>query len=99
VPVLSHVVGAAAAKCAECGEPFEPRRAGLPKRFCSTRCRVAHHSRNRRQRANGATAEPAPDPEPVAVWERPMMDPYAKEAPELRDALAVPKLPWEQPAS
>jgi hypothetical protein len=90
-PVLGDGAGTAAAKCAKCGKPFQPRTSGQAKRFCSARCRIAHHSRARRRRqGNGAIAEPVP-----SEIERPFIGRQLDDASSDPAALAVPGMPWE----
>ena len=51
--------------CAHCGEPLEHKPTGRPRRFCSTRCRVAHRRAMKRWAHQAVDAALAGDPEPA----------------------------------
>jgi len=51
--------------CAHCGDPLEHKPTGRPRRFCSTRCRVAHRRAMKRWAHASVDAIIAGDPEPA----------------------------------
>ena len=51
--------------CAHCGDPLEHKPTGRPRRFCSTRCRVAHRRAMKRWAHASVDAIIASDPEPA----------------------------------
>lgn len=52
------------AVCVHCGKPLEHAGTGRPKRFCSTRCRVAHARAMKRWAHEAVDASMAGEPEP-----------------------------------
>jgi len=51
--------------CAHCGADLEHKGTGRPRRFCSTRCRVAHLRAMRRWAHQAVDAIMAGEPEPT----------------------------------
>ena len=51
--------------CYHCGAELEHARTGRPKRFCSTRCRVAHRRAMKRWAHKGIDAILAGEPNPA----------------------------------
>jgi hypothetical protein len=103
-PVLTAATPALGA-CRQCGEAIPPRsrgKGGRQKIFCSAECRTKHHSARQAQKRNGAIrsrkikVELGPEPVPdFNSGARPLRVPDY-EAPEVAQALALQKMPWER---
>jgi hypothetical protein len=98
--VLRDAAATATASCPECSGTFIPRTAGVPQRFCSSKCRARWNARARRAKAkaNGAASADDADLAPIAPWPRPPKTPYSSEEdPRIAEALAPPAVgPWER---
>lgn len=58
------------ARCFVCDDPIDDRRrAGRPAKFCSTRCRVEHHRREKRYKTAAATCNEIPSLAGVLILE------------------------------
>jgi predicted nucleic acid-binding Zn ribbon protein len=60
------------AHCQMCGADLEHSATGRPKRFCSTRCRLAYHRAMKRHAAACVDAALAGEPEPPRDYGQPI---------------------------
>jgi hypothetical protein len=95
--VLADAGATATASCPECSGTFIPRTAGVPQRFCSSKCRVRWNARARRAKAEANGAADVAGLAPIAEWERPPKTPYSSEEnPGIAAVLKPPPAgPWE----